>query len=155
MMRSVRSLALAAPVLLLSAFAGTDRTAPALSADTTVITIKSTAAGGLAFEPDLITVKAGTPVKIRFANESPFNHNIVIMKKEADIDDVGAASFDAHDTGFVPMQHKAKYVAWSPLAPAGKTVEFSFIAPPAGDYPYVCFVDGHFNMMVGKLKSVK
>jgi uncharacterized cupredoxin-like copper-binding protein len=55
----------------------------------------------------------------------------------------------------VPMEHKAKRAGYSPLANAGKTVEFTFTVPPAGDYLFACFVDGHFNVMQGKLHSYK
>lgn len=157
-MQLIRRVVLTVPVLgaaLFSAASATPRTLPvAAAADTTTITVRSTS-GALAFNPDLITVKAGSTVRIKYINESVFSHNIVILKKEDDIDPVGAASFDAHDTGFVPMQFKDKFVAFSPLAGAGKTVEFTFTAPAPGEYPFVCFVDGHYNMMVGKLKSVK
>jgi len=128
--------------------------APAVraAADTTTIDIHSTAAA-LAFDPDIISVKAGSIVRIRYHNESTFSHNMVMLRKEDDIDAIGAASFNAGETGFVPMEHKSKMIAYSPLAAPGKTVEFTFVAPPAGEYPYVCFVDGHFNMMIGKLRS--
>lgn len=125
-----------------------------LSADTTTITIRSTSAA-MAFLPDYITVKAGTPIRIRYVNESSFAHNLVVVKSEDDIDVIGAASFDAGETGFVPMQHTSKMIAYSPLAAAGKTVELTFTAPPPGSYPFVCFVDGHFNMMIGTLESLK
>lgn len=157
-MQFIRRVVLTVPVLgaaLFSAASATPDTLPAeAAADTTTITVRSTSAA-LAFNPDLITVKAGSIVRIRYINESVFSHNMVILKSEDDIDPVGAASFDAHDSGFVPPQFKERYVAYSPVAGAGKTVEFTFTAPAAGEYPFVCFVDGHFNMMVGTLKTVK
>lgn len=140
----LRVLAIALPTILFAV--------PA-AADTTTILIRTTAAGGLAFEPNEIRVKAGTPVKIRYLNESPMTHNMIIVKTEADIDLIGEASFNAPD--HVPAQHKSRMIAWSPTAAPGKTVEFKFVAPPAGDYFFVCFVDGHFNMMVGTLRSMK
>jgi plastocyanin len=124
------------------------------AADTTVIEIYTTNAA-LAFDPDLIRAKAGSIVKIRYVNESALAHNLVILKSEKDLDVVGQASFHAAGTGFVPMEHKAKMIAYSPLANAGKTVEFTFTVPPVGDYLFACFVDGHFNMMIGKLRSYK
>jgi plastocyanin len=126
--------------------------APA-SADTTLITIRSTGTI-LAFEPDRISVKHGSVVRIRYVNESSFAHNLVIVRKDDDIDTIGAASFQAGESGFVPMEHRSKMIAYSPLAAAGSTVEFTFEAPAPGQYPFVCFVDGHFNMMVGTLRSL-
>lgn len=131
-----------------------DLSVTAAAADTTVIEIYTNSTA-MAFDPDLIRAKAGSVVKIRYVNESTFSHNIVILKSEKDLEVVGEASFHAGATGFVPMEHKAKYVAYSPLAAAGKTVEFSFTVPPVGDYLFACFVDGHFNMMIGKLRSYK
>jgi len=140
--------------LILALGVGVSLAAPApASADTTTIVIRSTSEA-LAFEPDLFTVRAGTTVRIRYINQSVFSHHIVIVKKEADIDIIGPDSFHAEDTGFVPKQHRARMIAWSGVAAAGKTVEFTFTAPAPGVYPFVCFVDGHFNTMVGKMKSV-
>lgn len=157
-MQFIRRVVLTVPVLgvaLIGATSATPSMLPSVAAaDTTTITVRSTSAA-LAFNPDVITVKAGSTVRIRYINESVFSHNMVILKSEDDIDPVGAASFDAHDSGFVPMQFKERYIAYSPLAGAGKTVEFTFTAPAPGEYPFACFVDGHFNMMVGTLKSVK
>jgi uncharacterized cupredoxin-like copper-binding protein len=124
----------------------------AVRSDTTTITIVTTNAG-LAFNPDEVSVKAGAPVRIRYVNESGMSHNLVILKDEKDFDAIGVASFEADHTGFVPMKYKDRLVGFSPLATAGKTVEFVFVAPAAGDYPFACFVDGHFNTMVGKLRT--
>jgi len=148
-------LALALPALLLSAAAPSPRSGAGsltVRADTTTITIRSTSAA-LAFEPDQFTVKAGTPVRIRYVNESVMAHNLVIVRTEDDIDVLGTAAYDAGETGFVPMQHKDRMIAYSPLASTGKTVEMIFVAPPPGDYPFACLVDGHFNVMVGKVRS--
>ena len=140
--------------LILMVAAGVPTAAPApATADTTTIVIRSTSEA-LAFEPDLITVKAGTTIRIRYINQSVFSHHIVIVKKEADIDVIGPDSFHAEETGYVPKQHQSRMIAWSPVAGAGKTVEFTFTAPAPGVYPFVCFVDGHFNTMVGKIRSV-
>jgi uncharacterized cupredoxin-like copper-binding protein len=128
-----------------------DRNAHAVAADTTIIEVYASNAG-LAFDPVEIKMKAGNPVKVRFINESSLSHNLVILKNEKDLDELGTASFDAAATGFVPMQHKEKLIGWSPLATPGKTVEFTVTAPPAGEYLFACFVDGHFNSMIGKLK---
>jgi plastocyanin len=130
---------------------GSSRQSASLPADTT-ITIRSTSAA-LAFEPDRFTVKAGTTVRIRYINESVMAHNLVIVRTEDDIDIVGAAAYEAGETGFVPMQHKNRMIAYSPLASSGMTVEMTFVAPPPGEYPFVCLVDGHFNVMLGTVRS--
>jgi uncharacterized cupredoxin-like copper-binding protein len=123
----------------------------AAPSDTTTITIRS-AATNLAFDPDRITVKAGALVRIRYINESTFGHNLVIVKKDADIDVIGPVAHESKNHDFVPEQHKNLMIGYSPLAGPGKTVEFTFTAPPAGKYPFACFVDGHYNVMVGTLE---
>src|SRR5262245_13932981 len=94
------------------------------SADTTTITIRSSATS-LAFDPDRFTVKAGTPVRVRYINESTFGHNLVIVKKDADIDVIGPVAHESKNHDFVPEQHKNLMVGYSPLAGPGKTVEFT------------------------------
>src|SRR5262245_6508749 len=141
-------------VALLGAGAGGPAPAPGRApADTTVITVKSVETM-LAFDPDRITVKQGAVVRIRYINESTFAHNFVIAKKDSDIDEIGPHAQEASSTGYVPMQYKDRLIAFSPLAQPGKTVEVTFVAPAAGDYPFVCLVDGHYNAMVGSLKTL-
>src|SRR5262245_13695610 len=122
-------------------------------ADTTVVTVKSFETM-LAFDPDRIAVKQGAVVRIRYVNESTFAHNLVIVKKDSDIDVIGPHAQEAAATGYIPTQYKNLLIGFSPLAQPGKTVEFTFTAPAAGDYPFVCFVDGHYNAMVGSLKTL-
>ncbi|MCI0432865.1 MAG: plastocyanin/azurin family copper-binding protein [Gemmatimonadetes bacterium] len=122
------------------------------AAPDTVITVRTTG-NNLAFEPDRLTVKAGATIRIRYINESTLGHNLVIVKTDDDIDPLGAAAYDAASTGYVPMQHRDRMIAWTALASPGQTVEVDFTAPPAGTYPFVCLVDGHFNVMVGTLTS--
>ena len=147
--------ALAVPALF-GAVAATSGTTTAvvdagIVADTT-ITIR-TFATNLSFEPDRIAVRAGTTVRIRYVNESTLAHNLVIVRTDDDIDTLGMAAHAASETGFVPMQHKDRMIAYSPLASPGKTVEMTFVAPAAGEYPFACLVDGHYNVMVGMLRS--
>ena len=143
--------ALAALVLVVAGMphvpAGTATVAPY-----TIITIRTTGYN-LAFDPDRITVREGDTVRIRYVNESTLGHNLVLVRNEDDIDLLGAAAYDAARTGFVPMEHKDRMIAWTAMASPGQTVEVEFVAPPAGSYPFVCLVDGHFNVMVGTLVS--
>jgi uncharacterized cupredoxin-like copper-binding protein len=149
-------LAAVVPVFAIFSFlAGSAREAEPprhLNADTTTITIQSNGTE-LSFDPNDIAVKQGAPVRIRYVNNATFAHNIVIVKKDADIDVVGPAAQEASGTGYVPMQHTDRMIAWSPLAEPGKTVEFTFTAPTAGTYPFACLVDGHYNVMVGTIRS--
>lgn len=128
-----------------------DRPAPA-SVDTTTITVYSYGSE-MAFEPASVSAKEGTTVRIRYINEGTLPHNFVIVRDADDIGTLGSAAYDAGQTGFVPMAHKDKMIAYSGLASPGETVEFTFVAPPAGEYTFVCLVAGHYNMMLGKFRS--
>jgi azurin len=119
----------------------------------TTITI-STSGADLEFQPSRISAKQGTRVQIRYINEGTLPHNIVIVKNEDDIDVMGQAAFQAKETGYVPLEHKDKMIAYTELANPGETVEVTFVMPPAGEYLFVCMYAGHYNMMVGTLRSL-
>ncbi len=119
----------------------------------TVITIRTTGSN-LEFAPSQIAVKAGTRVRIRYINDGTLPHNIVLVKDEADIDMLGMAAFSAGETGYVPVEHADRMYAYSELAVPGTTVEIEFTAPPPGEYFYVCLYPGHYNMMIGTLRSL-
>lgn len=119
-------------------------------------TINITSVGSdLQFLPDDIAAKAGTVLRIRYINEGTFPHNIVVVKNDDDIDPLGVAAFQAGSTDYVPLAMEDRMIAHSPLAAPGETVEFTFVVPPAGEYPFVCLYPGHYNMMLGTLRSLK
>ena len=126
--------------------------AVAAPADTT-IEIRTTGSN-LEFSPSRIAAKQGATVTIRYTNDGTLPHNWVLVKEEADIDVLGPAAFQAGDTDYVPLQHEEKMFAHSPLAKPGETVEVTFEVPPAGEYYFVCLYPGHYNMMVGTLRSL-
>jgi plastocyanin len=120
----------------------------------TTITVR-TVGSNLEFVPAEIAVKAGKRLRIRYVNEGTFPHNVVVVKTESDIDALGLAAFDAGSTGYVPLNMTERMVAHSTLAEPGKTVEFTFVVPAAGQYPFVCLYSGHYNMMMGTLRSLQ
>lgn len=109
----------------------------------------------LEFLPADIAAPAGKVLRIRYVNEGTFPHNIVIVRSEEDIDPLGIAAFQAGSTDYVPLAMTDRMIAYSPLAAPGATVEFTFVVPPAGEYFFVCLYPGHYNMMVGTLRSIK
>ena len=109
----------------------------------------------LEFEAPEIAVKAGKRVRLRFMNHGSLPHNLVIAKSDDDIDALIAASSDAYKTGYVPVQLKDKMIGWTTLASPGQTVEFDFVVPPPGKYTYICLISGHYNSMLGTLRSLK
>lgn len=120
----------------------------------TTITIRSVGTN-LEFMPSRISARQGTRLRIRFLNEGTLPHNIVLVQDENDIDMLGLAAFDAQETEYVPLEHEEKMIAYSTLAAPGETVEMTFEVPPAGEYWFVCLYSGHYNMMVGTLRSLK
>ena len=109
----------------------------------------------LEFEPSTIAAKQGTVVRLRLINDGTLPHNLAVVKDESDIDVLGPAAFKAKDTGYVPLDQEDRMYAWTDLAAPGETVEVTFTVPPPGEYWFVCLYPGHYNMMVGTLKSLK
>lgn len=131
----------------------TETAAQAAPVDTT-ITIRA-AGSSLEFSPARVAVKQGARVRLRFVNDGTLPHNVVLVEDEGDIDALGAAAFEAGKTGYVPLEHQDRMIAYSELAVPGKTVEVTFTAPPAGEYFFVCLYPGHYSMMVGTLRSLR
>jgi plastocyanin len=125
--------------------------APTLATVDTTITIRANGPE-LAFDPATITLKQGTRVRLRFVNMGTFAHNIVIVRDDDDLDEIIQRAHDATDN--VPMSMKAKMITYSNIAQPTRTVEAAFVVPPPGDYTYVCLVEGHANVMTGRLKSL-
>lgn len=123
------------------------------SADTT-ITIRAVGST-LEFTPTRVSAKAGTRLRLRFVNEGTLPHNVVVPRSEDDIDALALAAYQAGESGYVPMDLKAKLVGWTTLASPGETVEMSFVVPAAGEYTYVCLFPGHSNSMLGTLRALR
>ena len=122
-------------------------------ADTT-ITIRASGST-LEFTPTNVSAKAGTRLRLRFVNDGTLPHNVVVPKSDDDIDALALAAYQAGETGYVPMELKAKLVGFTTLASPGETVEVSFVVPPAGEYTYVCLFPGHANSMLGTLRALR
>jgi uncharacterized cupredoxin-like copper-binding protein len=109
----------------------------------------------LEFGTPEIAVKQGKRVRLRFMNHGTLPHNFVIAKTEDDVDVLAAAASAAYKTGYVPVELKDRMIGYSALASPGETVEFVFVVPPPGEYTYVCLISGHYNSMLGTLRSLK
>jgi azurin len=111
-------------------------------------------ANTMAYDKTKLTVKAGDPVHLVLTNHSTMAilpHNWVLVKPGAEA---------AVALGGLPKGEEGGYItpgpdvlAFTPLAGPGKTTEVTFTAPPAGRYPYVCTVPGHYMMMKGILET--
>jgi plastocyanin len=120
----------------------------------TTITIRAVGSN-LEFEVPEIAVKQGKRVKLLFVNAGTLPHNIVFAREDKDVDVLAAAASDAYKTGYVPVHLKDRMIAYSTLASPGQTVEVTFVVPPPGEYTYVCLISGHYNSMLGTLRSLK
>jgi plastocyanin len=126
--------------------------APTLPQVDTTITIRAHGPE-LIFDPQMIVLREGTRVRIRFANAGTFAHNFILVRDEDDLDELAARAVDAREN--VPVSLKSKLFAYTNIAHPAQTVETAFVVPPAGDYTYVSFVEGHANTMLGKLRSIR
>jgi azurin len=104
------------------------------------------------FDKTELTVKQGAHVHLVFHSNSkspllPHNWALVRPGTEAAVALAGLNKGEA--SGFVDPSPDV--LAYTPLAAAQQTVEITFTAPPAGTYPYICTVPGHYLMMKGTL----
>jgi uncharacterized cupredoxin-like copper-binding protein len=118
------------------------------------VTIR-TSGSNLSFEPDAVSLKTGTRVRIQYVNDGVLPHNFVLLRSEDDLDDLGAAAYEAEATGFVPLDEKDKLIAYTALAAPGMTVTVTFVVPEPGEYTFVCLFPGHYNVMLGTLRALR
>lgn len=118
-----------------------------------VIEIRSTGIE-LSYDITEIRANAGDTLTIRYDNsDSDMAHNIVLVRNEEDIRPVGIAAMQAYRNDYIPEDEMDRIIAYSKLAHPGDIIEFSFVVPPPGTYPYICTYSGHFTMMQGRLIS--
>jgi len=109
------------------------------------------------FDRSLLTVKAGQPIRLTFANAtSDGSHNFVLfanvpMARIEKLLLAGVNNPAAQRRGFVPLSKLVLQA--SPLLQAKQSVTLRFHAPATpGDYPFVCTFPGHWTMMRGMLR---
>ncbi|MBA2355900.1 MAG: Azurin, partial [Acidobacteria bacterium] len=108
----------------------------------------------LSYSVTTIRAKAGDTLTVRYdATASEMAHNIVLLRSEADIQPVGTAALAAYGSDYIPPDKMDRIVSHSALAYPGETIEWTFVVPPPGIYPYICTFSGHFTMMQGRLIS--
>jgi uncharacterized cupredoxin-like copper-binding protein len=83
-----------------------------------------------AYDPPSASVPAGAQVTVNFNNQGALEHDWMLIADGADMATLSGE--DALD----PAAH-------SGVLPAGESNTFSFTAPAAGTYRYVCTVPGH------------
>lgn len=102
------------------------------------------------FDLDEIKVPVGTTVELNFINKSEdaaMQHNFVLIEDGSE-EDVGMAAVKAGpDAEFVPDMYEV-LAATKMLGPGEETI-YTFRAPEAGKYKFICTYPGHYSMMQG------
>lgn len=106
----------------------------------------------LLFDKVSFVVEAGRPVELVFENTDNMPHNLLItepgaMERVSLAAEAMAGEPDAFARGFVPEMEE---VLWATeLLMLNERETLRFIAPEAGEYPYVCTFPGHWRRMYG------
>jgi azurin len=109
-------------------------------------------ANTMMFDKTKLTVPAGAEVHLTFKNNATQDvlpHNWVLVKPKTEAAVAAEGLANAVDAGYVVPGPNV--LAYTPLAPPGKTTEVTFTAPEAGTYPFICTFPGHYIMMKGVL----
>jgi len=107
----------------------------------------------LAFKPDQLTCPAGAAVHLTFSHTGKYisqDHNWVLTVPGAAEAVAKAAVAAGENSGWVPRGDR-RILAATPPCPKGQHVSVDFIAPPPGDYPFLCTNPGHGEVMHGIL----
>lgn len=105
-----------------------------------------------------IEVTAGSEVIIILQNigtmaKEAMGHNLTILKPGTVVADFAGKAMTAKATDYFPVADSASVFAHTRLLGPGESDTLKFIAPPAGEYPYVCTFPGHFAVMQGMMTS--
>jgi putative heme-binding domain-containing protein len=113
----------------------------------------------MAYDKDIIAIRAGKPVEFIFENTDLMPHNFVIaqpgsLEELGKLSEATAQQPDAAARHFVPQSPKV--LLGSVLLQPRESQKLSFTAPTQpGVYPYVCTYPGHWRRMYGALYVVE
>jgi putative heme-binding domain-containing protein len=113
----------------------------------------------MAYDQDMIAVRAGRPVEFVFENSDLMPHNFVIVQPGS-LEEIGLSAEATAQQPGVAQRHyvpqSAKILLSSTLLQPRATEKLSFNAPSQpGVYPYVCTYPGHWRRMYGALYVVE
>jgi len=106
----------------------------------------------LSFRPDTLTCPAGAMVRLTFHHAGKIisaRHDWVLTYP----DKLDALVKDALDNDGVLPKNDPLVIASTPMCDKGQTVTTQFVAPKAGDYPFLCAT--HPEDMQGTLHITK
>lgn len=108
------------------------------------------------YDKELLTLKAGSTVKIVFTNTDHMQHNLLILQPGS-LEKVGAAADKmaqdpaAATNDYIPEMPEILFT--TPLVDPRDTYELIFKVPDTpGEYPFVCTFPGHWRIMNGMIK---
>jgi glucose/arabinose dehydrogenase/uncharacterized cupredoxin-like copper-binding protein len=108
---------------------------------------------GLKFDKDLFEVREGSKVKLVFSNNDDMLHNLLITKQGKG-ETVGALALHlglkGTELGFIPDSDDLLWTTCLLQPEASQAIYF--IAPKAGEYPYICSYPGHYLAMRGIMR---
>ena len=91
----------------------------------------------MAFRPDTLTCPTGALVRLTFHHAGRLvtvRHNWVLTLSGS----TGGAEQGLLDNDGIVSKDDPRVIAATPLCDKGETVMVQFIAPPPGDYPFLC-----------------
>ncbi|MEM9830122.1 MAG: plastocyanin/azurin family copper-binding protein [Bacteroidota bacterium] len=107
---------------------------------------------GLKYDLSSFTVAEGDKVQITFNNNDDMLHNLVVTEPNA-ADQVGEEAMNlglaGTDRGYVPIMDEVLFHTCILQPQTSESIYF--VAPPAGEYEFVCTFPGHYKVMRGKM----
>ena len=116
--------------------------------------VELVAKAGMLFDKTLITVKAGSKVKLSFNNPDDMIHNLLIVKPGTANkvgQDAMALGLEGQEKGFIPDSEDVLYHT-TLLTPNSNDVIYFEAPTEPGEYQYVCTFPGHAASMRGVLR---
>lgn len=117
---------------------GSNATSAAGGAPTTV-EVSADPSGQLKFQPETLSAVAGQPIAVSFKNPSALQHNWVLVtpgQEQAVADATMSTGGDAKGVSGI--------IATGGILNANGAETIQAPAQPAGTYPYICTIPGHF-----------
>jgi azurin len=102
-----------------------------------------------------LAVKAGSTVKLTLKNTSSASggmaHNWTLVKPGTEAQVANDGMQAGEDKNWI--SESPSIIAHTVLVKPGAEASITFVAPPAGEYPYICTYPGHATSMKGTLSS--
>lgn len=108
------------------------------------------------FNTKEITVFAGYKIKLTLKHTGQLpkismGHNWVLLNEGTSVADFGTKAAAASETGYIPADAGDQVIANTKLLGGGEEDTIEFMAPPVGEYDYLCTFPGHWGAMNGKM----